>query len=301
MKKEKVKTERRNRVQTADIVIFIVLLLFTLTIIIPFLNVIAVSFTSYKEYMQTDWVIWPKSPTLWSYQQLFQDGRVLVGFKTTLIYLLVGIPLNLFLCCSLAYALFRKGWPGRKLVFYLVLVTMIFNGGVVPLYLTLKDMKLINTIWAVILPLGMNTFNMILIYNYFLSLPESLVESAELDGASEWTILAKIMIPLAKPILATVCLFTAVSLWNEYFYSMTFIRSNDWQSLQQVLRSIVMNSQVVVSQAGNAASSMSSAEQNFTQGIKMAAVIVTMVPIMCVYPFLQKYFTKGILIGAVKT
>lgn len=295
------KRERNNRIQGIDIVLFILLLLFTLSIVIPFINVIAVSLTTYKEYMQTEWVLWPKNPTLYSYKELLNDGRIITGFKTTFVYLLVGVPLNLFLSCTLAYALSRRNWPGRKIVFYLVLITMIFNGGIVPLYLTLKDMGIINTIWGVILPQSMNTFNMILIYNYFLSLPEELVESAELDGASEGAVLWKIILPLSKPILATVCLFTAVSLWNEYFYSMTFLRSNDWIPLQQVLRSIVMDSQVVTSQAGNAAMSINAAEQNFTQGIKMAAVIVTMVPIMCVYPFLQKYFTKGILIGAVKT
>lgn len=289
----------RNRIGMMDIVILILLLLFTLAVLIPFLNVVAVSLTSYQEYMQVGWVVWPKSPTLDSYRELLNDGRILKGFKTTCFYLLVGVPLNLFLCCTLAYALSRQNWPGRKLVFYLVLITMIFNGGIVPLYLTLKDMGLMGSVWGVVLPQGMNTFNMILIYNYFLSLPESLVESAELDGASEWKVLWDIMLPLSKPILATVCLFTAVSLWNEYFYSMTFLRSNDWMSLQQVLRSIVMDSQMVASQGS--VSSLSSSQENFTQGIKMAAVIVTMIPIMCVYPFLQKYFTKGILIGAVKT
>ena len=199
---------------------------------------------------------------------------------------------------TLAYALCRKGWPGRKLVLMLVLFTMIFNGGIVPLYLVMKSLHLTNTVWAVILANGMNTFNMILIYNYFGSMPEALMESASLDGADEWTILSKIVLPLSKPILATVVLFVAVHLWNEYFMSMIFLRSNSWQSLQQVLRAIVMDSQNLDS---TAAALVDLSEKNFTDGIKMAAVVVTMVPVMCVYPFLQKYFTKGIMIGAVKT
>ena len=268
-----------------------------LAVLIPFLNVVAISFTSYKEYMQSTWVVWPKNPTLDAYKELFKDSRILIGYKTTLMYLLVGLPLNLILCVTLAYALSRKGWPGRKVILMLVLFTMIFNGGIVPMYLVMKSFNLTNTIWSVILAQGMNTFNMILIYNYFCSLPEALVESASLDGADEWTIMARIIVPLAKPILATVVLFVAVQLWNEYFMSMIFLRSKDFQSLQQVLRSIVMDSQVV----DTASQTVDVGERNFTDAIKMAAVMATMVPVMCVYPFLQKYFAKGIMMGAIKS
>ncbi len=292
----KMKKRKRESFGVMDAVLFILLTLFLLCILIPFLNVIAISFTSYKEYMQSTWVIWPKEPTLAAYQELLNDGRILIGYKTTITYVLIGVPINLVMCTTLAYALFRKGWPGRKLVLTLVMFTMIFNGGIVPMYLVMKSLGLTNTIWAVILAQGMNTFNMILIYNYFNSLPEALVESANLDGASEWTILVRIVLPLSKPILATVVLFVMVQLWNEYFMSMIFLRSKEWQSLQQVLRSIVMDSQVV----DTAAQLADIGDRNFTDGIKMAAVMVTMVPIMCVYPFLQKYFTKGIMIGAVK-
>ena len=286
----------KERFEAMDWVLIILLTAGMLCILVPFFNVIAISFTSYKEYMQSTWVLWPKEPTLDAYEQLFKDNRILVGYKTTLCYLLFGLPINLILCSTLAYALCRKGWPGRKLIFMLILFTMIFNGGIVPLYLVMKDLGLTNTIWAIIFAQGLNTFNMILIYNYFCSLPEALIESANLDGADEWTILVRIVLPLSKPILATVVLFVAVQLWNEYFQSMIFLRSNDWQSLQQVLRSIVMDSQVV----DTASTMVDIGERNFTNGIKMAAVMATMVPVMCVYPFLQKYFTKGIMIGAIK-
>lgn len=286
----------KERFELMDWILIIILTLGMLAILIPFFNVVAISFTSYKEYMQSTWVVWPKEPTLAAYKELFKDARILVGYKTTLCYLLFGLPLNLFLCTTLAYALCRKGWMGRHLIFMLILFTMIFNGGIVPMYLVMKSLHLNNTIWAIIFAQGMNTFNMILIYNYFCSLPEALMESANLDGADEWTILFKIVLPLAKPILATVVLFVAVQLWNEYFMSMIFLRSNDWQSLQQVLRSIVMDSQVV----DTASAMVDIGEKNFTDAIKMAAVMATMVPVMCVYPFLQKYFTKGIMIGAIK-
>ena len=287
----------RNSFGLMDLIILIILLLGLFCIIVPFFNMVATSFTSYKEYMQSTWVIWPQDSTFAAYKELFKDSRILIGYKTTLVYLFVGVPMNLLLCTMLAYALCRKGWPGRKIVLLIVLFTMIFNGGIVPLYLVMKSLKLTNTVWAVIFASGMNTFNMILILNYIQSLPESLIESASLDGADEWTIMTRIVVPLSKPILATVVLFVAVQLWNEYFMSMIFLRSNNWQSLQQVLRAIVMDSQNIDS---SAAAMVDLSEKNFTDGIKMAAVVVTMIPIMCVYPFLQKYFTKGIMIGAVK-
>ncbi len=297
-KKTKTTGYRRDKFSVMDAFILLILLLGVLVIIFPFFNMVATSFTSYKEYLQSTWVFWPKEPTLQAYQELFKDARILIGYKTTLTYLAIGVPMNLLLGTTLAYALCRKGWPGRKLVLMLVLFTMIFHGGIVPLYLVMKNMNLTNTVWSVILANGMNTFNMILIYNYFSSMPEALIESASLDGADEWTILSRIVLPLSKPILATVVLFVAVQLWNEYFMSMIFLRSNSWQSLQQVLRAIVLDSQNIDS---TAAAMVDLSEKNFSDGIKMAAVVVTMVPVMCVYPFLQKYFTKGIMIGAVKT
>ena len=295
--KAKQKHWKKNGFQTADLILLIILTLITLTVLIPFINVIAISFTSYREYLTSTFVLWPKEPTTQAYEELFKDARILIGYKTTIVYILIGVPLNLFLECSLAYALSRKGWPGRKILLFFVLITMIFNGGIVPTYLVMKSLKLTNTIWSVILGMGCNTFNMILLYNYFNTMPEALSESASLDGASEWTIMFRIILPLAKPILATVTLFTAVTLWNEYFMSMIFIRSNKWQALQQVLRAIVMDSQVMDS---TKSASIALEERNFTDGIKMAAVMATMLPIMCVYPFLQKYFTKGIMIGAIK-
>ncbi|MEG1427595.1 MAG: carbohydrate ABC transporter permease, partial [Oscillospiraceae bacterium] len=158
------------------------------------------------------------------------------------------------------------------------------------------SLGLTNTLWSVILSGGMNTFYMILMYNYFLSLPEALMESARLDGAGEWRILFRIVLPLSMPIIATILLFCSVDKWNEWFHAMIFIRKNDLQPLQLVLRSIVLDSQVLDSQSAQ----VSIEEKNFTGGIKMAAVILTMVPVMCVFPFLQKHFTKGVMVGAIK-
>jgi putative aldouronate transport system permease protein len=197
----------------------------------------------------------------------------------------------------MGYALSRKPYPGRKLFFMFILFTMLFNGGMVPFYLVVRSLKLINTIWAIVLPGGMNTFYMILMYNYFQSLPESLVESARLDGAGDWTILFRIIMPLSLPIIATITLFFTVDKWNEWFNAMIFIRKSTLQPLQLVLRSMIVDSQSI-NEINTLATVM---ERSFPMGLKMAAVLVTMFPIMCIYPFLQKHFTKGIMLGAIKS
>lgn len=279
-----------------DIVLFIILTLWGAAILLPFINVIAISFSSYKEYLETPLLLFPRQPELKSYIELVEDGRIWIGYRTTLIIVAIGVPLSLFLTASMGYALSRRNYPGKKGILMLVLFTMIFQGGIVPLYLVMKDLHLTNTIWSVILASGMNTFYMILMYNYFQSLPESLVESARLDGAGEWTILFRVVLPLCLPIIATVVLFYSVDKWNEWFNAMVFIRKAEIQPLQMVLRSMILDSQV----ADQASAIVSIEDRSFTNGIKMAAVVVTMLPIMCVYPFLQKHFAKGVMVGAIK-
>ena len=288
--------EKRRKIDVIDVLLFLFLTIWGLVILLPFVNVIAISFFSYKEYLETPLLLIPQQPELKSYQELFEDGRIWVGYRTTIIIVLIGVPLSLFLTSSMGYALSRNRFPGKKGILLLVLFTMIFQGGIVPLYLVMRDLHLTNTIWSVILCSGMNTFYMILMYNYFQSLPDSLIESAKLDGAGEWTILFRIVLPLSMPIIATIILFYAVDKWNEWFNAMVFIRDADIQPLQLILWSMILDSQV----ADEASAIVSIEDRSFTNGIKMAAVVVSMLPIMCVYPFLQKHFAKGVMVGAIK-
>lgn len=288
--------EKRRKIDVIDVLLFLFLTIWGLVILLPFVNVIAISFSSYKEYLETPLLLIPQQPELKSYQELFEDGRIWVGYRTTIIIVLIGVPLSLFLTSSMGYALSRNRFPGKKGILLLVLFTMIFQGGIVPLYLVMRDLHLTNTIWSVILCSGMNTFYMFLMYNYFQSLPDSLIESAKLDGAGEWTILFRIVLPLSMPIIATIILFYAVDKWNEWFNAMVFIRDADIQPLQLILRSMILDSQV----ADEASAIVSIEDRSFTNGIKMAAVVVSMLPIMCVYPFLQKHFAKGVMVGAIK-
>ncbi len=285
----------RNRFTVMDGIILFFLVLIALLIVIPFISVVATSFATQKEYLESKLLLIPMQPTIDNYYRLFQDGRIWIGYRTTLTFLILGVPLNMFLTTSLSYGLSRTNFPGSKAVFYAILLTMLLNGGIVPLYLLLLQMKLTNTIWAVILSYGVNSFYMIIMRTYMSTLPDSLIESAKLDGAGEWRILFKIILPLSMPIIATIILFYSVDRWNEWFNSMIFIRNNMIVPLQLVLRNIVVDSR--------AAASMSISGPfvvRFADGMKMCAIIVTMLPIMCFFPFLQKYFVKGIMIGAIK-
>lgn len=287
----------RDRFEPIDFIILVILAVWAMTIIFPFISVIAISFSTPKEYMETTLLLFPKLPTLANYGTLFADGRILVGYRTTLLILLVGVPINMFLTTSVAYALSRPAFPFKKFFLYAILFTMLFNGGIVPLYLLMMELNLINSIWSVILAYGVNTFYMIIMRTYFQSLPDSLMESARLDGAGEWRILFQIVLPLSMPIIATVILFFSVDRWNEWFNAMVFLRKNTMVPLQLVLRSMVLEA---TAERTMMASSSVITQSMFADGLKMSAVIVTMLPIMCVFPFLQKYFVKGILIGAVK-
>ena len=183
----------------------------------------------------------------------------------------------------------------------LVLFTMLFHGGFIALYLVMMTLNLTNTIWSVILAYGINTFYLIIMRSYFLSLPEALIESAKLDGAGEWRIMLQIILPLSKPIIATIALFYSVDRWNEWFNAMLFIRKPSMVPLQLVLRNIVIESVLITEASEGAGAALELDKQIFPMGVKMGAVLVTMLPIMCIFPFLQKHFVKGVMIGAIKT
>ncbi|WP_058303101.1 carbohydrate ABC transporter permease [Gorillibacterium timonense] len=287
-----------NRLTLMDYLIFVIMLIAALLILVPFWNVIMISFSTPKEYADNPLLMFPKNPTLDSYRALFADGTILTGYWNTIKLLLAGLPLSLFLTTSMAYGLSRPPFPGKKLFFFLVLFTMVFNGGIVPMYLVMKSLHLTGSLWSVIFVGSFSSFNMILMMNYFYSLPESLMESARLDGAGEWRILFQIVLPLAAPIMATIALFYGVGFWNSWYDAMIFLRRAEQLPLQNVLRAIIVES---TTNASNASSVDQIGKGSFSMGMKMAAVFVTMVPIMCFFPLLQKHFAKGVLTGAIKT
>lgn len=292
--------KKLNHATGGDIVIVAIMVIWGLLVLFPFVNVVMISFTTEAEYVTSRVLLFPKSPTLDSYRQLLSDGRIFTGYKNTALVLLMALPMSIFATVSFAYGSSRPAYPGRKIIFYFVLLTMLFHGGVIPLYLLMKELGLTNSLWSVALSGTISTFYMIIVRNFFANLPESLIESAKLDGAGEWRILWNIVLPLSAPIMATITLFYTVDRWNEWYNPMIFLQKGSLQTLQLVLRSIVIESRVdsiVVSSGG----SILYDKQNFTMGLKTAAIIITMLPVMLVFPFLQKHFVKGVLVGAVKS
>lgn len=286
---------KKRKIDKIDIIVFIVLTMWGLSILIPFVNVLAVSFSTQKEYLETPLLLWPKKPTLENYAALFRNGRILIGYRTTLQLIGIALPVNLFLTICAAYGLSRKGYPGRKLFMKFVVFTMLFSGGIIPLYLTVRSYGLIGSLWGVALSTGLNTFYMIIMLNFFSSLPDSLIESAKLDGAGEYTIMFRIILPLSKAVLATVTLYYLVDRWNEWYHAMIMIRDTAKTPLQVILRSIILDSQLLDEVVTESVDIFS-----FSDGLKMGSIVVVMLPVMCVFPFLQKHFVKGVLIGAIK-
>ncbi len=293
-----IKKVHNKRFTFMDALLMIVLTAFAITIVFPFYTSIVVSIMSEHEYLRNPFTLIPKHPELSSYETLIKQGNIISGYKNTLIHLLLGMPLSMFLTCTLAYALSKRYFPGKKLLFVFIMITMVFGGGTVPAFLNIKELGLINSRWAVVFSNGIGTFYVILVMNYIQTLPTSLFDSARIDGANELTILTRVVLPLSKPILATVGLFYMVDKWNEWYGSMLYLNKASLYPLQLELKQIIANAQILDDVMMT--DSMYRAMPTFSMGIKMAAVVLTMLPIMCVFPFLQKYFVKGVTLGAVK-
>ena len=286
-------SSRETKVQGLDIIICTILVIYAFLIIFPFWNAFVISISSEVSYAQNNLLLWPVDLDLSSYKAVFSDNRLWSGFGITMILLVGGTLYQLFFTVITGYALSRKNWTGKNLVMNMILVTMFFGGGMVPYYYLIRDLGMMNTIWVMIIPGAIDTFNMLLMRNYFASLPAEMEESAKIDGANDIVIFAKIFLPLSLPMLATVGLFFAVGNWNSWYNAMLFIPDNNkiWP-LQMVLRNMITK---VSSKEANP-----EAVSEFSQGMTMAAIFFTIVPMMCFYPFLQRFFVKGIVVGAIK-
>jgi putative aldouronate transport system permease protein len=263
----------------------------------PFIYTLSISLSSAAEANREGFHIFPREVSLVSYKMVLTNPDIVRGYLNTLVRTVLGTVLTVVACAVAAYPLSRKEMPHRAMVTFLIVFTMLFGGGMVPNYLLIKKLHLINTVWALVLPTLLVGFNIIIIKNFFQSLPESLAESARMDGAGEWTVLFRIYMPLSKPVLATVALWSAVAHWNAWFDALLYITDDRKQVLQTFLQRIVIESSTQLMELGVTDTSI---VQFTTETIKAATIIVTILPIICVYPFLQKYFVKGILLGGVK-
>lgn len=280
---------------TGDYVIFVILTFLMLVIAIPFYNTIVISVETSAAYARNPLSLYPAEFSMDNYRFMFKNNAILYGYRNTVFIAAIGLVYGMTISVMMAYA-FSRQFPGKKFFFLLMLFTMFFGGGTVPTFLIMKKLKLINKLLGIILMSGVSSFNIIIMKNGFESTPPALEEAALIDGANDLQIFLRVMLPLQKPLLATFSLFTIVSYWNSWYWPLLLLNSPTKQTLQVVLRAIVNDA----SQATEVASSGSATAQTFSQGVKMAAVMITMGPIMIVYPFLQKYFNKGVMVGAIK-
>jgi putative aldouronate transport system permease protein len=260
--------------------------------VFPMLYVISVSVTPFHEVLKNGgFLIIPRDVT-WAAYKAFLKGHEIPGaYRVTIFITTVGTAVNLALTMLMAYPLSKQELPGRNAILLIIVFTMLFNGGVVPTYLIVKATGLINSVWAMIIPGAISAFNMLIMKTFFENLPESLEEAARIDGAGDLKILYGIIIPLSMPILATIGLFYAVGHWNTFFSAIMYINDSKLMPLQVVLRGILQK-------ASNPEANLE--ETLPTETLQMAAVVLTALPIMVVYPFIQKYFTQGVLLGSVK-
>ncbi len=270
----------------------------SLAMIFPVWNVIVVSLADYAEYVKSPLMLWPKSASLDAYKYIFSTNELVESMFVTIFITIVGTALSLMITVCAAYALSKKYIPGRQFFILFVIITMFFNGGLIPTVLTVRAVGLYDSIWALILPTAVNTWYLIIMKNYFASFPLALEESARIDGADVFTILARIVIPLSKPMIATMILFYGVEKWNEWWNAMMFINDPSKYPLQLMLRNLIIED---ASTAQMLSSYVHDGDFIAGESTKMATAVVAILPITIIYPFLQKHFAKGVMVGAIKS
>lgn len=274
-----------------------VLILITLITFYPLYYVLITSISNGMMVMQGKVRLYPIGVTFDSYKSITSDPQLFRSLWNSVLYTVVGTLINIIMSCLCAFPLSRRTFSGKKFFTGMIVVTMFFSGGMIPSYLVVKELELMDTMWAIVLPVAINTYNMIIIRTSFQSLPESLFESAQLDGANDFTILFRIALPLSKAVLATMVLFYSVSHWNSYFSAMLYLDSKDKYPLQIILRN------KLISGLFSEEASQSGGSTSFTvtdSTLRAAVIMFTTLPILVVYPFVQKYFVKGVMIGSLK-
>ena len=285
-----------NRVRVSDFVIAFVILLLSLTCIIPFIHVAAKSISSNTAVMSKQVYLWPKGINFDAYASIFRDGQLTYAMGYTVVVTVLFTLVGMVVTTLAAYPLSLKHLKGRTFFAFLLMFTMYFSAGLIPEYLLYKDLHLLNTMWVLVLPLAFSPYNMLIMRSFISStIPDSLYEAANLDGANHFQVLTKVVLPLSKPIIATLSLFYAVGRWNAYADAKYYITTKSLQPLQYLLSNMVLNS------GSDAISLSEAAAASSTPEVLQAAVVMfATLPIIMVYPFVQKYFVKGAMIGAVK-
>lgn len=291
-------TYKNKPVTVFDILNIVFFCFLTAIMLYPFWNVIMISIVDYKTYTESSLFVIPKSLDFSAFRFIFSSDNIIRSLGVSVFITVVGTIYNLFMTLSFAYGLSIKHLPGRKVLLSLAIIPLFFQGGMIPFYLQVKNLGLVDSLFAMILPVGINIWYLIIVKNYFMGIPESLREAARIDGANDIQIFGRIVLPLSKPMVATFLMFYAVERWNEWFNAMLFISDKNKIPLQKLLRDIVFNNFA----AGNMAKSYQKATGSYVTGesVKMATAVVVILPIAILFPFLQKYFVKGVMAGAIK-
>lgn len=292
------KVHHMHRITLFEGIAIVFLGLLGLVTLYPFYYVVIVSFSNLQAFGSHVPYMLPYVFDLEGYQVVLGDESFLRSFLNSIFVTVVGTAVNMFLSVFGAYALSKKRLIGRGLILSVILFTMLFSGGLIPFYLVVSGLGLTNSMWSMILPTAVNTFYLIIMKNYFASLPPSLEEAAKIDGAHDLTILFQIILPISLPFVATFFLFYAVERWNEWWNALLFINVKAKQPLQIYMRDLLVTYNAQLAQ--QAQMMLSKDQKSNFQAIQMATIVVSTVPILCVYPFIQKHFVRGVMVGSIK-
>lgn len=295
--------KRKITVDNPDMLFYvttgILITLFFVIVLYPIIFVVAASFSSGDAVSSGKVFLWPVDFSLDGYKTVFHDKDVLIGFRNSILYMVVGTALNIFLTMCAAYALTRTELPGINKLMFLFTFTMFFSGGIIPSYMLVRSLHIMNTVWAMVLPGSINVYNLIIARTFIRSnIPRELYEAAEMDGCSDLLFFIKIVLPLSGAVIAVLVLFYGVAHWNSYFNAMLYLNSPEKYSLPIILKQILISSQIDPSKVSDPELQLQIAR--IANVIKYALIVVTMVPIIIIYPFIQKYFVKGVMIGSIK-
>jgi putative aldouronate transport system permease protein len=273
-----------------------ILLLFALATTLPFIHIVGTSFASEQEVLTKDFILFPTDFSLNAYRIIFSSDRIVNSLLITVLITVAGTLINLLFTSMMAYPLSRRDLIGRQPIMLMVVFTILFGGGMIPSYLLVKELGMINSLWSLLIPGAISSFNLIILKKFFQQMPDGIEESAKIDGATDLGILFRIVLPLSLPALATLALFYAVGHWNTFMAAILYINDSDKWPIQVLLRSFVLLSEGGLQDSENIPDRVDAPLET----VKMAVITVATLPILCVYPFLQKHFAKGALIGSVK-
>lgn len=283
-----------------DLVVVAAALLVFMVVAYPLYFVIIASVSDSTLVSTGQVTLFPKGFSLFGFGEILKDNRIWTGYRNTILYTFLGTAVNLIFTLPAAYVLSRTEFQARRFLMLLFVITMFFNGGLIPTYLLMKELHMTNTMWVFIFPFCVNVYNLIITRTFFEnSIPKELYEAASMDGCSHFRFFLTVVMPLSKAVVSVIALYYLVAHWNDFFTALVYIRSNELQPLQIVLRDILLSNQVF-SQGAGAGGSSGGYAQRYADQIKYGVIIVSTLPILAVYPFIQKYFEKGVMIGAVK-